>query len=65
MTTYCTNSDHGQRAAVAHVSWPDGRFKPVNACASCVRYLLSIYVLPGKKRIESHPALVEPLEAAI
>ena len=56
----CGNEDHSPpRAAIAAMSWPDGRFKPTTACAPCLRLhvLMSVDGTHGEK----HPVLVSPL----
>jgi hypothetical protein len=57
--TPCGNEDHRPRAAVAALSWPDGRFKDTTACGPCLRVqvLASIDGSHG----ELHPVLVTPI----
>jgi hypothetical protein len=51
----CRNEDHGRpTTAVAHLSWPDGRFGPTTACASDLRWQV------WDSLNEGHPVLVEP-----
>jgi hypothetical protein len=55
---YCGNEDHPKRPAVAKLSWPDGRFISVPACATCMRWSVSNALHDvGERR----PILITPL----
>jgi hypothetical protein len=57
----CDNEDHrGLPTAVARLSWPDGRFRPVLACLSCLRWQVR-YSVDGTHGT-THAVLVSPLE---
>lgn len=54
--TYCGNEYHTRQVkAVARLSWPDGRFNPTTACATCLRWHTRDCIDEG------HAVLVEPL----
>jgi hypothetical protein len=60
----CDNADHDRARkppAVARMSWPDGRFSPCLACATCLRWHVR-YSIDGTHGTR-HPVLVSPLEA--
>ena len=56
---YCDNEDHTRRVpAVARLSWPDGRFVPALACATCMRWSIHNALHdPAERR----PILITPL----
>ena len=43
----CPNLAHAARKAAVRVSWPAGRFRPVTACRSCMRYHLAVALEEG------------------
>ena len=45
---FCGNEDaHGPRSAVAHITFPDGRYRANTACRSCLRWSLSMAMDEG------------------
>jgi hypothetical protein len=57
----CDNADHhGLPTAVARLSWPDGRFRPVLACRDCLRWQVR-YSIDGTHGTR-HAVLVSPLD---
>lgn len=44
----CPNEDHGQAAAaIATITWPDGRYRTTDGCTGCVRQMLDDAIAQG------------------
>lgn len=60
---WCDNPAHAEEGvavpAVYRTTWPDGRFKPANACEDCLDEHLRFYVFDDDMDGRLHPVLIE------